>query len=100
MVDAERLKESEASDHFRELREIIRDIRASEANVYKEVRRICSLCSDYAAHSRTTPPGVLRHRAEQAALCGHSDDRRGTSYAARRRQFAEYGAGKLAWQGR
>jgi len=49
VVDAERLKESEASDHFRELREIIRDIRASEANVYKEVRRICSLCSDYAA---------------------------------------------------
>jgi len=48
-VDAERLSSTEGSSHFDELREIIRDIRASEANVYKEVRRICSLCSDYAA---------------------------------------------------
>lgn len=47
VVDVERLKSPENSDHFQELRELIRDIRASEANVYKEVRRICALCSDY-----------------------------------------------------
>lgn len=51
VVDAARLKDPNKPDHFRELLEIIRDIRASEANVYKEVRRICALCSDYAASS-------------------------------------------------
>jgi hypothetical protein len=29
------------------LREIIRDIRADEANVYRELRSICSMCQDY-----------------------------------------------------
>jgi len=48
VVDTARLSDPDAADHFRELRELIRDIRASEANVYKEVMRICSLCSDYA----------------------------------------------------
>ena len=48
VVDAPRLSDPDAADHFRELRELIRDIRASEANVYREVMRICSLCSDYA----------------------------------------------------
>jgi len=47
VVDADRLKDPENFDHFQELRELIRDIRASETNVYKEVRRICSLCNDY-----------------------------------------------------
>lgn len=49
VIDVERMKNPDNSDHFDELREIIRDIRASEANVYKEVRRICALCSDYHA---------------------------------------------------
>jgi hypothetical protein len=49
VVDVERLKEPQARDHFRELREIIREIRASEANVYRELREIIALCSDYAA---------------------------------------------------
>lgn len=49
VVDVERLKNPDSSDHFAELREIIRDIRASEVNVYKEVRAICALCSDYSA---------------------------------------------------
>lgn len=47
VIDAPRLSAPDAHDHFRELRELIRDIRASEANVYREVMRICSLCSDY-----------------------------------------------------
>lgn len=49
VVDVERLKNPDSRDHFAELREIIRDIRASEANLYKEVRAICALCSDYPA---------------------------------------------------
>jgi len=48
-IDSERLKHPDERNHLRELKEIIRDIRASEANVYKEVRSICSLCQDYDA---------------------------------------------------
>lgn len=48
VVDVQRLKEPENYDYFRELRDIIRDIRASEANVYREIKNICALCSDYA----------------------------------------------------
>ena len=47
VVDAERLKNPEEHDRVRELREIIRDIRSDEANVYREVRRICAMCQDY-----------------------------------------------------
>lgn len=49
VVDVERLKAPSERDHFRELRELIREIRASEANVYHELRQIISICSDYAA---------------------------------------------------
>jgi hypothetical protein len=47
VIDAERLKTSEARDRVAELREIIRDIRSDEANVYRELRDICAMCSDY-----------------------------------------------------
>jgi len=47
VVDTERLKDPDNFDHFLDLQEIIREIRASEKNLYKEVRRICSLCQDY-----------------------------------------------------
>lgn len=47
VVDAARLKESGNIDRVRELREIIRDIRASEANLYAELCRICAMCQDY-----------------------------------------------------
>ncbi len=46
-IDAPRLKEPGEADRVAELREIIRDIRSSEANIYAELRRICALCSDY-----------------------------------------------------
>lgn len=49
VVDVERLKDPNERDHFTELREIIREIRTSEANLYQEIRQICSLCSDYYA---------------------------------------------------
>lgn len=47
VIDAPRLKEPGNADRVRELREIIRDIRASEANLYSELRRICAMCQDY-----------------------------------------------------
>lgn len=47
VVDSVRLKQPENADRVAELREIIRDIRADEANVYHELRRICAMCQDY-----------------------------------------------------
>ena len=53
VVDVERLKDSSEYDRIAELREAIRDIRASEANVYAELRNICSMCQDYDPSSDT-----------------------------------------------
>lgn len=47
VVDSPRLKQAEGVDRVAELREIIRDIRSDEANVYRELRRICAMCQDY-----------------------------------------------------
>ena len=47
VVDTRRLKEPGGFDRIAELREIIRDLRSEEANLYAELRRICSLCQDY-----------------------------------------------------
>jgi hypothetical protein len=47
VVDAPRLKQRENSDRLAELRDIIRDIRSDEANVYRELRQICAMCQDY-----------------------------------------------------
>ncbi|MFC2967008.1 RhuM family protein [Acidimangrovimonas pyrenivorans] len=47
VIDAVRLKNPENADRIAELREIIRDIRSDEANVYRELRRICAMCQDY-----------------------------------------------------
>lgn len=52
VIDQVRLKQSDAADRIAELREIIRDIRADEANVYRELRQICSMCQDYDATSK------------------------------------------------
>lgn len=47
VVDSVRLKGAGNADRIKELREIIRDIRADEANMYREFRQICSMCADY-----------------------------------------------------
>ncbi|WP_296597786.1 RhuM family protein [Phenylobacterium sp.] len=47
VVDVERLKARGEQDRIAELREIIRDIRSSEANMYAELRNICAMCQDY-----------------------------------------------------
>ncbi|MEG3124415.1 RhuM family protein [Sphingomonas sp. GB1N7] len=47
VIDPVQLKQPENTDRLAELREIIRDIRSDEANVYRELRRICAMCQDY-----------------------------------------------------
>lgn len=83
VVDAPRLKRPDGRDRIRELREIIRDIRSDEANVYRELRQICAMCQDYDGQSpewqefyrnsqaklvyavcSDTPAEVIRHRAD------------------------------------
>ena len=51
VVDAPRLKRPENRDRIAELKEIIRDIRSDEANVYRELRAICAMCQDYNGRS-------------------------------------------------
>nr|WP_309393521.1 RhuM family protein [Chelatococcus sambhunathii] len=51
IVDSPRLKQPEGIDRIAELRDLIRDIRSDEANVYRELRRICAMCQDYQASS-------------------------------------------------
>ncbi|OMJ31739.1 DNA-binding protein [Sphingomonas sp. Sph1(2015)] len=51
VIDAVRLKQPENVDRIAELREIIRDIRSDEANVYRELRKICAMCQDYDGES-------------------------------------------------
>jgi hypothetical protein len=53
VIDAARLKSPDNRDRIAELREIIRDIRSDEANVYRELRAICSMCQDYDGNSDT-----------------------------------------------
>lgn len=53
VIDVERLKAPESRDRFVELREIIRDIRSDERNVYRELRSICAMCQDYNGESET-----------------------------------------------
>jgi len=52
VIDKKRLSQADNFDRLKELREIIRDIRASEANVYREIRSICAMCQDYDGASK------------------------------------------------
>lgn len=47
VIDAPRLKQPENASKIAELKEIIRDIRSDEANIYAELRNICAMCQDY-----------------------------------------------------
>jgi hypothetical protein len=47
VIDVERLKDADAPDYFQELLEKIRDIRASEKNVWKHILSLTTLCADY-----------------------------------------------------
>lgn len=83
VIDVARLKKPEYRDRIAELKEIIREIRSDEANVYRELRSICAMCQDYDGKSREwhefyrntqaklifavcsdTPAEVIRKRAD------------------------------------
>ena len=66
VVDADRLKAGRDQDRIRELREIVRDIRSSEANLYAEIRSICALCQDYDPQSEAARDF---YRTTQAKFC-------------------------------
>jgi hypothetical protein len=51
VIDVTRLKDPVNRDRIAELKEIIRDIRSDEANVYRELRSICAMCQDYDSQS-------------------------------------------------
>lgn len=52
-MDVERLKSPDDPSIVDELKEIIRDIRGSTQNVYREVRKIVALCQDYDGKTET-----------------------------------------------
>ena len=87
VIDVARLKKPEYLDRIAELKEIIREIRADEANVYRELRSICAMCQDYDGKSpewhefyrntqakliyavcSDTPAGVIQKRADARQL--------------------------------
>lgn len=86
VVDSRRLKQPSNADRIAELREIIRDLRSEEANLYRELRNICAMCQDYdpateAAHTfyqrvqaklvyavaSRTPAEIIEERADHTA---------------------------------
>lgn len=73
VIDTVRLKQPDMTDRFAELREIIRDIRSDEANVYRELKRICAMTQDYERDSRCRA-GVLPADAGEADPCRGLDD--------------------------
>jgi hypothetical protein len=64
VVDSLRLKAPDSADRVRELREIIRDIRSDEANVYRELRQICAMCQDYNGNSEVAREFYQRVQAK------------------------------------
>jgi hypothetical protein len=64
VVDSARLKQAGNTDRIAELREVIRDIRSNEANLYSELRRICSLCQDYDGSSAAARTFFQRTQAK------------------------------------
>lgn len=63
VVDVKRLKDT-AHDRISELREIIRDLRADESNVYRELKRICAMCRDYEPGSSVAQQFFQRTQAK------------------------------------
>ncbi|ORE97681.1 DNA-binding protein [Aurantimonas sp. 22II-16-19i] len=93
VVDTPRLKQRENADRVAELREIIRDLRSDEANLYRELRAICALCQDDGTTKTATE---FFQRTQATGLCRHVAnafrDRRGS----RRRQRRDHGPDHLA----
>lgn len=65
VVDQPRLREGGQTDRIAELREIIRDLRSDEANLFRELRSICAMCRDY---DPASPDAREFYRRTQAKL--------------------------------
>lgn len=96
VVDAPRLKQAEARDRVAELREIIRDIRSDEANVYRELRTICAMCQDY---DGTTDAAREFYQRTQAKLVFAVTAHTPAEIVATRADHAAINMGLTAWQG-
>ena len=96
VIDVERMKAGGEQDRIRELRDIIRDIRSEEANLYAEIRQICSLCQDYDPRSdawRTF------YRNTQAKLCYAVTSHTPAEMLMTRADAAEPDMGLRTWKG-
>lgn len=94
VIDRERLKDAANFDRIKELREIIRDIRSSEANVYREVRSICSMCSDYDGSSE---PARIFYAAMQNKLLWATVGMTGPEVVRSRANAIQPNMGLQAW---
>ncbi len=94
VVDVRRLKGD--YDRLRELRELIRDIRSDEANLYAELRRILSMCSDYDPSSKTCIAFFAKFQnALLFAITGHT----APEIIVRRADANSENMGLQAWKG-
>ena len=96
-LDDERLKEPGGNDYFAELRERIRDIRASEANLYTELRNICALCSDYDSQSQAARNFYM---AMQNKMLWATTSATAPEIVARRANAQADNMGLTTWKGR
>ncbi|MCF6233035.1 MAG: virulence RhuM family protein [Rhodobacteraceae bacterium] len=95
VVDTVRLKDPGQVDHVRELREIIRDIRSDEANVFRELRRICAMCRDYESGSNAALTFYKHTQAKLVYAVTSPNASRSDQYAGRFRS-SEYGFANMA----
>lgn len=96
VVDAPRLKGAENAGRIAELREIIRDIRSDEANLYLELRKICSLCQDYDGSTKTAREFFQRMQAKLVyAVTSHTP----SEIIATRADHTAPGMGLQSWPG-
>ncbi len=96
VVDAPRLKGAENAGRIAELREIIRDIRSDEANLYLELRTICSLCQDYDGSTKTAREFFQRMQAKLVyAVTSHTP----SEIIATRADHTAPGMGLQSWPG-
>jgi hypothetical protein len=96
-IDDERLKSAGGNDYFSELRDRIRDIRASEANLYKELREICTLCSDYDPKSKAS---ILFFAFTQNKLLWAVTSMTAAEIVVDRASASKPNMGLTAWKGR
>lgn len=96
VVDVERLKNPAEQNRVAELREIIRDIRSSEANLYAEIRSICAMCQDYDPKSDAWRDF---YRNTQAKLCYAVTNLTPAQIIKSRADAFEENMGLQAWSG-